>query len=182
MGESVKLWGKVGNLGYFWSMLNLLGEYTCKVDAKGRLSFPARLRKQLDGVLHHGLVLNRDIFEGCLVLYPQPEWDKVNEEMSRLSRYNRKHQLFQRKFMKGATHVELDAAARISIPALLLKHAGIDVKKANEIVVSGLGEKIEIWSKARYGAQVLGEDEDFDFGYLAEEVRRDLEPGQNDLS
>ena len=82
-------------------MLNLLGEYTCKIDAKGRLMFPARLRKQLETVLHNGLVINRDIFEGCLVVYPQPEWDKVNREMSRLSRYNRKHQLFQRKFMKG---------------------------------------------------------------------------------
>ena len=97
-------------------MLNLLGEYTCKIDAKGRLMFPARLRKQLETVLHNGLVINRDIFEGCLVVYPQPEWDKVNREMSRLSRYNRKHQLFQRKFMKGATHVELDGSGRINIP------------------------------------------------------------------
>ena len=49
-------------------MLNLLGEYTCKIDAKGRLMFPARLRKQLETVLHNGLVINRDIFEGCLVV------------------------------------------------------------------------------------------------------------------
>ena len=100
-------------------MLNLLGEYNCKIDAKGRLMFPARLRKQLSSVLQHGLVINRDIFEGCLVIYPQPEWDKVNREMSSLSRYNKKHQLFQRKFMKGATHVELDGSGRINIPALL---------------------------------------------------------------
>ena len=52
--------------------------------------------------------MNRDIFEDYLVLYPKPEWDKVNAEMARLSRYNKKHQLFQRKFMKGATHVDLD--------------------------------------------------------------------------
>ena len=76
-------------------MLNLLGEYHCRIDAKGRVSFPAKLRKQLDRVLHDGLVVNRDIFEGCLVIYPKPEWDKVNAEMSRLSRYDRSHQLFQ---------------------------------------------------------------------------------------
>ena len=45
-------------------MLNLLGEHPCRIDAKGRLMFPAKLRKQLDGVIHHGLVVNRDIFEG----------------------------------------------------------------------------------------------------------------------
>lgn len=155
-------------------MLNLLGEYTCKVDAKGRVSFPSRLRKQLDGVLHHGLVLNRDIFEKCLVLYPQPEWDKVNAEMAKLSRYNRKHQQFQRMFMKGATSIELDGAGRISLPALLMEYAGIDLKEGNEIVLSGLGEKLEIWNKAAYEAQVLGDD--IDFGDLAEDVRRDIEP------
>ena len=66
-------------------MLNLLGEYHCKVDAKGRLLFPARLKKQLENVLHHGLVVNRDIFTQCLIVYPKPEWDIVNEEMSKLS-------------------------------------------------------------------------------------------------
>ena len=44
-------------------MLNLLGEHNCKIDAKGRLMFPARLRRQLESVIHHGLVINRDIFE-----------------------------------------------------------------------------------------------------------------------
>jgi MraZ protein len=158
-------------------MLNLLGEYKCKIDVKGRLMFPAPLRRQLELILHHGLVVNRDIFEDCLVIYPQPEWDKVNKEMSRSSRYNRKHQLFQRKFMKGATHVELDGSGRVNLPSLLLEHAGINAKEDNEVIVSGLGEKIEIWSKARYSQSVLDDAEDFDFGDLAEEVRRDLEPG-----
>ena len=119
-------------------MLNLLGEFHCKVDAKGRVLFPARLRKQLEAVLERGLVVNRDIFEGCLVIYPQPEWDKVNEEMARLSRYNAKHQLFQRKFMNGASALELDNAGRIHLPASLMQHAGIDVKDANELVIAGL--------------------------------------------
>jgi MraZ protein len=156
-------------------MLNLLGEFTCKVDAKGRLMFPSKLRKQLDSVIHHGLVVNRDIFENCLILYPKPEWDKVNSEMSRLSRYNKKHQVFQRKFMKGATQVDLDAAGRINLPQLLLEYAGIDPSESKEIIVSGLGEKMEIWSQTAYKREVL--DEDFDFGGLAEDVRRDIEPG-----
>jgi MraZ protein len=99
--------------------------------------------------------------------------------MSRLSRYNRKHQLFQRKFMKGATHVELDGSGRINIPALLLEHAGIQLPADNEIIVSGLGEKIEIWNKARYNQSVLDDADDFDFGTLAEDVRQDLEPNSD---
>ena len=160
-------------------MLNLLGEYHCRIDAKGRVSFPAKLRKQLDRVLHDGLVVNRDIFEGCLVIYPKPEWDKVNAEMGQLSRYDRQHQLFQRKFMKGATLVELDASGRMLLPGALLAHAGLENGKAGDCVVTGLGEKIEVWSKDRFEQQVLGDDEDFDFGALAERVRRDIEPGSN---
>lgn len=153
-------------------MLNLLGEYGCKVDAKGRLMFPAKLRKQLEEVIHQGLVLNRDIFEKCLVLYPKPEWEKVNTEMSRLSRYNRKHQVFQRKFMKGATMMELDGTGRLLIPAALLEYAGISADK-NEIIITGMLEKIEIWNKDAYNALVLEEDEEF--GDLAEEIRREIE-------
>lgn len=157
-------------------MLNLLGEHSCKIDAKGRLMFPARLRKQLEQVLHHGLVINRDIFENCLVLYPKPEWDKVNAEMTQLSRYNRKHQIFQRKFMKGATLVDLDSSGRLNVPTQLLVHAGIDLSKGNEVIVSGLGEKVEIWTPESYNAQVLKDEDDFDFGNLAEDVRKDIDP------
>ena len=157
-------------------MLNLLGEHNCKIDAKGRLMFPARLRRQLETVIHHGLVINRDIFENCLVLYPKPEWDKVNAEMTQLSRYNRKHQLFQRKFMKGATIVDLDASGRLNIPKALLEHVGIDLTKGNEIIVSGLGEKVEIWTVEAYQTQVLDDSDEFDFGGLAEDVRTDIDP------
>ena len=157
-------------------MLNLLGEHKCKIDAKGRLMFPARLRRQLEKIIHHGLVINRDIFENCLVLYPKPEWDKVNGEMTQLSRYNRKHQVFQRKFMKGATLVDLDSSGRLNISNALLDYAGIDLSKSNEIIVSGLGEKVEIWTVEAYQTQVLNDEEDFDFGNLAEDVRKDIDP------
>lgn len=157
-------------------MLNLLGEYQCKVDAKGRMMFPAGLRKTLEEVIHHGLVINRDIFERCIVLYPKPEWDRVNNEMSKLSRYNRKHQQFQRRFMMGATQVELDGSGRLLLPSLLQEFAGIDLKASNEVVVSAMGEKIEIWSAANYQAK-LAEDDNFDT--LAEEIGKDIEQSNN---
>jgi len=156
-------------------MLNLLGEYDCKLDAKGRIMFPSKLRKQLEEVIRHGLVVNRDIFQKCLVIYPKPEWDKVNEEMSRLSRYSKKHQLFQRKFMKGATLVELDSTGRMMIPSSIMDHADLDPKKNKELKITGIGERMEIWSKANYESTVLEDDEDFDFEALAEEVRKDID-------
>ncbi len=158
-------------------MLNLLGEHRCKVDSKGRLMFPAKLRKQLEETMRHGLVINRDIFEKCLVLYPKPEWDRVNAEMSRLSRYNREHQLFQRKFMMGASGVELDKTGRLLIPSILMEFAGIEAGDKNDIIISGLGEKIEIWSLENYNKQFMSDESDF--ASLAEKVRKDIEdPGR----
>jgi len=159
-------------------MLNLLGEHHCRVDPKGRMMFPSRFRKQLEQVIHHGLVVNRDIFSRSLILYPKPEWDIVNEELSRLSRYSEKHQRFQRKFMRGATVLELDSTGRLLIPSALLNYAEIDLKKSNEVIVTGLGEKMEIWSAGNYNKEVL--DEDLDFGDLAEDVRKDIEKRQTD--
>lgn len=91
--------------------------------------FPAKLRKQLEEVVHHGMVVSRDIFTNSLVLYPAPAWNKVIEEMGHLSRYDEEHQLFLQDFMKGATQIELDETGRLLIPGALLMYAGIDLKK-----------------------------------------------------
>lgn len=154
-------------------MQSILGEYKCKVDAKGRVMMPSKLRKELEGVIKHGLVLNRDIFENCLVLYPNPEWDRVIAELKKLSRYKKKHQKFLRKFLMGATRIELDAAGRFLLPSLLMEFAGIDPKKENEIVVSGMNSMIEIWSLENHKDQISNDDDDF--GNLAEEIGKDID-------
>lgn len=154
------------------TMLNLLGEHICKVDNKGRMLFPSKLRKQLEEVIHHGMVLNRDIYSKCLVLYPKPEWDRIQADFSRLNRYNRNHIEFQRRFLNGATVLELDAAGRLMLPATLLDYAEIDLKKNNELVLVGALEKMEIWSTDNH--KQLVDDNQTDFASLAEQVQRDL--------
>lgn len=156
-------------------MLNLLGEHYCKVDPKGRMMFPARLRKQLEEVVHQGLVISRDIFSKCLVLYPAPGWNKVLEEMGHLSRYNEDHQLFLQKFMKGATQVELDETGRLLIPSALFSYAGIDLKKSNEIVLTGMLDKMQIWNPDAYRKHVLNDDDGVDIRDLAKKIGRDIE-------
>lgn len=153
-------------------MLNLLGEHICKVDNKGRMLFPSKLRKQLEEVLHHGLVINRDIYSKCLVLYPKPEWDRIQNDFSKLNRYNKTHLEFMRRFLNGATVLELDTAGRLMLPASLMGYAEIDLKKNNELVLIGALEKMEIWSSANHSKLV--EDNQTDFSDIAEQVQRDL--------
>lgn len=145
-------------------MFNLLGEYDCKLDPKGRLMLPVDLRKQLgEQVVKEGFVLNRDIFEKCLVLYPMSEWKKVSGQIAGLNRFVRDNAVFIRKFNNGATQVEIDAAGRLLLPKPLVEYAGLE----KDVKVAGNGERIELWSRAAYEAMLA---EDVDFGTLSEKV------------
>ena len=144
-------------------MLNLLGEYDCKVDVKGRLLLPSGLKKQLNDYSREGFVVNRNIFDPCLDVYPMAEWNKVAEKLSKLNRFVRKEALFIRKFLNGATPVFMDGNGRLNLPAVLSKYAQLD----KEVKVLGNNDRIEIWDKKLY-EQMLNED--IDFAALAEEV------------
>lgn len=144
-------------------MLNLLGEYDCKLDAKGRIMFPAGLKKQLHDIVHEGFVINRDMFDKCLIVYPLREWQAVSSEIGKLNQFVRKNVVFMRRFNNGATPVELDSTGRLLIPAALCDFAAL--KK--DLKVAGNGNRIEIWSKAHYEAMLA---EDIDMAALSEEV------------
>ena len=148
-------------------MLNLLGEYDLRLDAKGRLSFPAGLRKQLDGELQRGFVINRDVFQPCLVLYPMTEWEQTRSMMQRLNRFVEKNNEFIRRFMNGATQVELDASDRLLLPKPLMDHAGI----GKDIKMVAMMDRVEIWSKEEHAKRM---SEKVDLTALAEDVMGSL--------
>ncbi len=131
------------------------------------MMLPAGLKKQLQDVVHEGFVINRDMFDKCLILYPMKQWKEVSSEIGRLNRFVAKNVKFIRKFNNGATPVELDSAGRLLLPASLCSYAGIE----KEIKVAGNGDRIEIWSKSNYEAMI---DEDVDMAALSEEVMGDL--------
>ncbi|MGY6562224.1 MAG: division/cell wall cluster transcriptional repressor MraZ [Luteibaculaceae bacterium] len=144
-------------------MLNLLGEFDCKLDAKARLMLPAALKKQLGASANEGFVINRDIFEQCLVLYPMVEWKKISGRLEQLNPFVKKDKLFKRRFNNGATLIELDDSGRMLLPKHLQEYASLD----KDVKVLGNGETIEIWSKANYDAMLK---EDIDFAALSEDV------------
>ncbi|GAA4800989.1 division/cell wall cluster transcriptional repressor MraZ [Olivibacter ginsenosidimutans] len=148
-------------------MAHFLGEFECKLDAKGRMVLPAGLKKQIPEVEREGLVINRGL-ESHLVIYPRREWDRIMEELSKLNTFERKTRDFVRKFMRGATELSLDSANRVLIPKSLLEYASID----GEVVLASQFNKIEVWAKETYDAQ--WEDEGDDFASLAEEVMGNL--------
>ena len=97
-------------------VVNLIGTYECKADAKGRLMLPSAYKKQLDSLLSGGFVLKRSVFQPCVELYPKSEWDKVMQKVSKLNRFKKKNNDFIRRFTAGVKEIDIDATGRILIP------------------------------------------------------------------
>jgi len=126
-------------------MTGFLGEYEVTIDPKGRFLVPAALKKQLAEEGAHQFVINRGL-ESCLSLYPMESWDILYAKVSKLNDFDIKASAFKRRFLNGASKVELDSAGRLLLPKNLMEYAGL-VKDA---VLIFIGDKIEIWDKNKY--------------------------------
>jgi len=130
-----------------------MGEYNHSVDAKGRLIVPSKFREQLGNefVVTKGL-------DGCLFVYSQEEWKRIEESLREKPLTSKDARKFMRFFFAGAANCEVDKQGRILLPANLREYAGID-KEAHlrefaglekDVVLVGVGSRVEIWSKERY--------------------------------
>lgn len=144
-------------------MSHFLGEFDCKLDAKGRMMIPSSLKKQLPKIEQEGLVINRG-FEKHLVCYTKKEWDKIIDELSKLNPYEKRTREFIRYFTRGATELTLDSANRVLLSKILLEYADIQA----DVVISCQLNRIEIWAKDVYETQM--DNEPKNFAKLAEEV------------
>ena len=147
-----------------YTMVNLIGTYECKADAKGRLALSAALKKQLSPILEEGFVIKRAVFHPCLELYPMSQWNDLMLKVNKLNRFVKKNNDFIRRFTAGVKIIELDASGRILIPKDLQVFAGI----TKEVVLSSAVNIIEVWDKEKYEKVV--EDLADGFGELTEEV------------
>ena len=156
-------------------MQQLLGEYECKMDAKGRMRLPSALIAQLGEAELHQFVINRG-FEKCLMLYPDEVWSTISAQVNRLNQYNKKERNFQRYFYRGAQKVALDSADRVLVSKRLLEYAGIE----KDVILMAVNDRIEIWSKEQY--DLMLEEEPEDFSDLAQDVLGGNPLDINDLS
>ena len=145
-------------------MTDFIGDFTCKLDDKGRVLLPSAFIRQMAGSMQDRFVIKKDIFDSCLVLFPMIEWERQNQVLRRNTNpYNREHNRFLRGFFKGIAEVVLDASNRLLIPKRLLDEIGAN----REIVMTGQLGKIEIWTKDAYD-KIEGYDENF--ANLAEKI------------
>lgn len=127
-------------------MPSFKGEYEHSVDEKGRVSFPAKLRKALNPEAQDRFTLLRGL-EPCLYLYPQDEWDKVEQKLARINSFTREGRTVKRNFLRYAEDLTLDKQNRIPLPSHLSEWAGI----SQSAIFIGSGERIEVWSPDKLG-------------------------------
>ena len=120
------------------------------LDPKGRMGLPARHRETVMVVSEGRIVITIDMREACLLLYPLSEWEAVQAKLEGLSNINSQARLLQRLLIGHAADLELDAAGRLLLPAMLRDYACLDKK----LVLVGQGNKIEIWSADHWQQQL----------------------------
>ncbi|RYY10622.1 MAG: division/cell wall cluster transcriptional repressor MraZ [Cytophagaceae bacterium] len=129
---------------------SLSGEYDCKLDPKGRLVLPAKVKAALPDPYANQLVLVRG-FEPCLTLYPRAAWELILSKVTALDEFNEENRQFQRNFLRGMTDIELDSIGRFGLPGSMRRYAGIE----KEAVIVGLGNRCELWDPARYDEYLI---------------------------
>lgn len=142
MGESGKLSQDL--------MPGFKGKYNYSVDDKGRVSIPAKLRKNLSEAAKNSFVATRGL-DGCIFLYPSDVWEKRETEMSeKLNVYLPENRMFMRLLLEYANDAALDKQSRIMLPQELLDYAGI----TGSVLVVGLSDHIELWNPELYARKV----------------------------
>lgn len=123
--------------------MRFLGNIEAKADAKGRVFLPATFRKVLQASGEENLVLRKDVFQQCLVLYPESVWNQQMDELrARLSRWNPAHQQIFRQFVSDVEMLSLDGNGRFLMPKRYMQMAQIE----QSVKFVGMGDTIEIWS------------------------------------
>jgi MraZ protein len=136
-----------------------MGQYSHKLDAKGRIILPSKFRDDLgtEFIIARGL-------DGCLSVYPMGKWQEIADKLSSLPSTKKMARDYSRLVLSSAANVEFDKTGRVNIPSHLLKIANID----KECMVIGVGDSLEIWDVERWSQYNSAIDSSFED--IAEEL------------
>ncbi len=125
-------------------------QYDSKLDPKGRLVLPAKIKAAIPEANGSSLML-RMAEDKCLALYPMVEYMKLESQIKSLNINNPEQRMLQRSFFNSIVEVELDAAGRLLIPKIYQTYAGLD----KDVIVVGMGSRIELWDPDNYLKNII---------------------------
>ena len=131
------------------------GNFEHTIDQKGRLSVPSKFREVLRERYDEVLIITRS--DGCLVAYPEEEWDRLEKKIADLPQLKRNVISVQRYLVSSASECPVDKQGRILIPQYLRSHAGL----TKDVILAGMITRIEIWAKDKWEEQLKKTSEEF---------------------
>lgn len=129
------------------------GACALSVDAKSRITIPARYRGQLEQQAASRVILTIDSQFPCLQLYPEPEWQQIAAKLRSLPSFDASARRLQRLLMGHAHELELDAQGRLLLPAILREYAKI----GTEVMLVGQFHRFELWDVDHWHQQVAAD-------------------------
>lgn len=139
-----------------WHTGMFRGQFAHTIDAKGRVSLPARFR---DGLVAQGdprFILTPALFDPCLHLYPMRAWEELEEKIAGLPSFDPNIVRFRRLYLSAAIECELDKAGRVLVPPALRERAGL----TKDALWAGMGRTVELWAQEKWDAALaLSDDE-----------------------
>lgn len=126
------------------------GATLVSLDSKGRLAVPVRYRDQLIADAAGQMVCTIDMDHSCLLLYPLPEWEVIEQKLSRLSSMNPQERRVQRLLLGHASECQLDSAGRLLLAPVLRQHAKLN----KQVMLVGQFHKFEVWDETIWLQQI----------------------------
>ena len=131
-------------------------EFECKLDAKGRLVLPSKLKSNLPAASIRQIIIRKG-FEPNLIIYPLNEYKKLHNKISSLNEFNSEQRKLKRNFFSSIIQVDLDNSGRFLIPKNMLSHAKIN----RDAINCGMGNVIEIWNNKMYKKYLINDSETY---------------------
>ena len=132
------------------------GEHECKLDAKGRLVLPSRLKSVLPEASKKNMIIRKG-FEPNLILYPLNEFQNIYSRISSLNEFSSEQRKLKRNLFSSISQVELDSNGRFLLPKSMVS----DCDAEKDIVLVGMGNVIELWSIKNYKKYLIDDSNEF---------------------
>ena len=125
------------------------GDLSLSLDPKGRLAIPTKYRERIAELCGGALVATISLTERCLVVYPSPEWRRIEQQLQALPALDPKAQAISRLLIGHASECEMDNQGRILVPPTLREVATLD----RRVRMIGQVNKFELWDEDHWAAR-----------------------------
>ena len=154
--------------------MRFIGNIEAKTDSKGRVFLPACFRRILQAGGCDKVMLRKDVYQDCLVIYPEESWNQQLDLLrSRLDKWNAKHQMIFRQFVADVEELGIDSNGRILLPKRYMNMAAIK----QEVRFIGMDDTIEIWAKEKLEKPFMEPEE---FGRELENIMTNAKDSSNE--